>query len=183
MSKIYTLHLEAPDLGQVLDALHCRAQSWRTTADYLESGHSPTSDFIAEECSDAHEADAIATHYERVIADIESQAKTKSLRTRRKRPERVKNTTATGFCIYIDTFFEGPSLAVRHGDGWPCVFPTEREAQLEVVDHAQTRLQEFVTGARNYEDAITIEEYIVPVTVQPDGSVIDEHGRTFAKIE
>jgi hypothetical protein len=42
-----------------------------------------------------------------------------------------------------------------------------------------TRLQQFLDGEREYEDAITVEEYVVAVEVQPDGSLIDEHGRHF----
>ena len=42
-----------------------------------------------------------------------------------------------------------------------------------------TRLQEFMDGERDFEDAIETEEYVVAVTVQPDGTIIDEDGRRF----
>jgi hypothetical protein len=86
-----------------------------------------------------------------------------------------------GFCIYLDTFFQGPTLSVRAGEGLPCVFNTELEAQREIVDNAMTRLQEFLDGERDFDDAITVEEYVVPVTLLPDGSVVDEDGRRFSK--
>ena len=60
-----------------------------------------------------------------------------------------------------------------------CVFATEREAQLEIADFMMTRLQEFMDGERDFEDALETEEYIVAVMVQPDGSIIDEDGRRF----
>ena len=59
------------------------------------------------------------------------------------------------------------------------VFETESEAQKEIVDNQMTRLQQFLDGEREYEDAIEVEEYIVGVTVQADGKIVDEHGRCF----
>lgn len=59
------------------------------------------------------------------------------------------------------------------------VFETELEAQKEIVDYQMTRLQQFLDGERDYEDAIEVEEYVVPVTVQPDGKIVDECGRCF----
>jgi hypothetical protein len=44
-----------------------------------------------------------------------------------------------------------------------------------------TRLQEFLDGERDFDDAITVEEYVVPVTLLADGSVVDEDGRRFSK--
>jgi hypothetical protein len=42
-----------------------------------------------------------------------------------------------------------------------------------------TRLQLFRDGEREFEDAITVEEFVVPVTVQPDGKIVDEAGNCF----
>jgi hypothetical protein len=61
------------------------------------------------------------------------------------------------------------------------VFATESEAQREIVDNQMIRLQQFLDGEREYEDAIEVEEYVVAVTAQPDGSMIDEVGRTFSR--
>jgi hypothetical protein len=73
MGTLHTLRLDLNDIGQILDGLRCRAESWRDTAVYLESGEAPRDDFIVEECSDAEEAKGIAEHYERIIRAIESQ--------------------------------------------------------------------------------------------------------------
>jgi hypothetical protein len=73
MGTIHTLRLDSKDIGQILDGLQCRLESWRETAAYLESGHVTRDDFIAEECSDADEARSIADHYERIIKAIEDQ--------------------------------------------------------------------------------------------------------------
>jgi hypothetical protein len=42
-----------------------------------------------------------------------------------------------------------------------------------------TRLRQFLDGERDFADAITVEEYVVPVTVHPDGTITDETGRCF----
>jgi len=84
-----------------------------------------------------------------------------------------------GFCIYITTVCEGAVPSVRDGHGLPCVFKTEVEAQREIADFVMTRLQEFIDGHRDFEDAMTVEEYVVPVDVYPDGSVVDEAGNHF----
>ena len=81
-----------------------------------------------------------------------------------------------GFCIFINTVCEGAVPSVRGGEGMPCVFDTKVEAQREIADFVMTRVQEFMDGERDFEDAITVEEYVVPVDVLPDGSVIDANG-------
>jgi hypothetical protein len=73
MGKTYTIRLEQNDLGQLLDGLCSRSESWHDTAEYMESGYSPRDDFVIEECSDAEEARAIAGHYDRLIAAIKTQ--------------------------------------------------------------------------------------------------------------
>ena len=75
MGTTYTIRFAANDLGQLLDGLRSRSESWQNTVEYLESGYSPRDDFVIEECSDAEEARAIADHYDRIIASIEAQMK------------------------------------------------------------------------------------------------------------
>lgn len=83
-----------------------------------------------------------------------------------------------GFCVFIHTVCEGHTPSVSDG-GMPCVFETEFEAQCEIVDFMMTRMQEFLDGERDFEDAIQTEEYVVQVTVFPDGSVVDADGNRF----
>ena len=94
----------------------------------------------------------------------------------------MNETRATGyrdgFCIYMDTLCQGAVPAVSDDDCY-IVFATELEAQREIVDHQMTRLQQFLDGEREYEDAISVDEYVVPVTVHPDGKIVDEDGRCF----
>ncbi len=91
-----------------------------------------------------------------------------------------------GYCIFIDTVFQGavPSVSEVDGDdpdasGIISVFPTEREAQLEIADFIMTRLQQFLDGERDFDDAITVDEYVVEVDVLPDGRIVDAHGNRF----
>lgn len=91
-------------------------------------------------------------------------------------------STRKGFCIFLDTVCQGSVPAITDGEGKIVVFETENEAQREIVDHAMIRLQQFLDGEREFEDAMTVEEYIVPVTILPDGSISDETGNCFGPL-
>lgn len=56
-------------LGQLIDGLEARADAWRLTAAYLETGEAPDG-FVIEECSDVEEARRIAERYQRILANI-----------------------------------------------------------------------------------------------------------------
>jgi hypothetical protein len=83
-----------------------------------------------------------------------------------------------GFCIYIHTFCQGPVPVVSDENGY-IVFSSETEAQREIADYQMTRLQQFLDGERDFEDAMAVEEYVVPVTVHPDGVITDADGNCF----
>ena len=84
-----------------------------------------------------------------------------------------------GCCIYINTLCQGPVPIVSDGEGKYVVFETELAAQCEIVDNAMTRLQQFLDGERDFADAITVEEYVIPVSVHSDGPITDEVGNPF----
>lgn len=179
MGTLHTLKLDSYDIGQIIDGLRCRADSWRETADYLESGHTSRDDFVAEECSDADEAKSIASHYERIIRELETQLHPPA--RRRPKPKQNDPKLSRGYCVFINTLFQGTTISVHDGNDLPVIFPSEREAQLEIIDFHMTRVQEFIDGERDYDDALEIEEYVMPVTVLPNGMVIDECGRHYGK--
>ena len=54
-----------------------------------------------------------------------------------------------------------------------------REAQREIADHMITRIQEFLDGEREFEDAINVQEFVAPVSVLSDRTIIDAHGNCF----
>ena len=74
MAKQYTIKLDEYDLGQILDGLQVRADSWLRTAEYLKTGEmSDDSFFIIEECSEHEEADRLAARYLDIIKNLRSQ--------------------------------------------------------------------------------------------------------------
>jgi hypothetical protein len=89
------------------------------------------------------------------------------------------NITRTGFCLMIDALFEGPVPSLTDGEGRAWVFPTRIAAEREIADLLITRLQEFLDGDRDFEDAMTIEEYVVEVAVAEDGFLLDAEGARF----
>lgn len=84
-----------------------------------------------------------------------------------------------GFCIFIDTIFQGPVPVVSDGDDKYVVFETELDAQKEIADHAMIRIQQFLDGERDFDAAMTVEEFAVPVTVHADGTICYEDGNCF----
>jgi len=73
MSETYLLRLDGNDLGQILDGLRAREESWRKTADYFRSGYNPDDSFVIEECNGEYEANQIALFYARIIRNLERQ--------------------------------------------------------------------------------------------------------------
>lgn len=84
-----------------------------------------------------------------------------------------------GFCIFINTFFQGPVPTLFDETDSVYVFATKAEAQREIAEYTVVRLQQFLNGERDFDDAVTIEEYVVKVEVFPDGSIIDANGSHF----
>lgn len=88
----------------------------------------------------------------------------------------------TGFAIFCPTVFQGAMPACYEGD-YPVVFATELEAQREIADNQLIRIQQFLDGERDFDDAITTDEYVLPVDVWPDGSISIEDGSLYGKQE
>ncbi len=88
----------------------------------------------------------------------------------------------TGYAIFCPTIFQGTMPACYEEDH-PVVFATELDAQREIADHQMIRIQQFLDGERDFDDAITTDEFVLPVTVWPDGSISTESGRKYGKQE
>jgi hypothetical protein len=73
MGKKFTIKLDSVDVGQLLDGLTSRAESWQKTADFLQTGYSADDSFICEECTDPDEATSIANHFATIAKSIERQ--------------------------------------------------------------------------------------------------------------
>lgn len=72
--KFVTLKLPMLFVGQMLDGLRIRAESWEHTKIYLSDGVivDPDNPYI-EECNDEAEARQIETLYREIIKEIETQ--------------------------------------------------------------------------------------------------------------
>ena len=66
-------------------------------------------------------------------------------------------------------------------DDYPVVFATERDAQREIADRQLIRIQQFLDGERDFDDAIKSDEFVLPVDVRPDGSISIEGERVYRK--
>jgi hypothetical protein len=89
----------------------------------------------------------------------------------------------SGYCIFTDTVCEGRIPAWHNDKDLPVAYPTLEAAQREIADDVMERLRQFLEGEREFEDAMTVEDYILPVDVLPDGSILDEDGNCFGKKE
>lgn len=94
---------------------------------------------------------------------------------------RPKVTTRSAFAIFTITLCEGLVPAWHDEHGLPVTYSTEREAQLEIVDELIEKLRQFIAGQRPLADVLTIEDFILPVEVFPDGTTQTEDGRRFGK--
>lgn len=92
-----------------------------------------------------------------------------------------KQPTQSGFAIFIETICEGLVPAWYDDRNLPVFYSTELEAQREVADDLMQRIEQFLAGERDFEDAVTIDDLILPVDVWPDGSISIEDGRIFGK--
>lgn len=88
---------------------------------------------------------------------------------------------ARGFCLYIDTVIGGWVPVKWTNAGYPFVYPTREAAEREIAENTMERIQEFLEGERDFEDAMTVEECVVKVDVLADGSTVDETGNHFGK--
>ena len=67
--------------------------------------------------------------------------------------------------------------------GWPVTYATEEDAQREIAELLIGPLDDFLDGNREFEDAITTGDFILPVDVWPDGSISTESGLLFGQAE
>ena len=177
MAKTYRIELDEHDLGQLLDGLEIRADSWRRTAEYLRAGAMPDGElFMIEECSDEDEAEAIAADYGRIIGILMAQRDSQAAACRGGGSgEEACRMNETFYMIVGESVVEGlqPTVMVSEGDTpfEPLLFPTEREAQLEITDRMMSKLEEFIDGERDFDDAVALDEYVLEVVRRSDGKI------------
>ncbi len=75
-----------------------------------------------------------------------------------------------GYIICVDSLCEGVVPLLTDRENSAVLFHSELEAQREIVDAAMTRLQEFLDDERAFDDALSVNEFVQPVEILPDGS-------------
>ena len=177
MAKTYRIELDEHDLGQLLDGLEIRADSWRRTAEYLRAGDMPDGEFfMIEECSDEDEAEAIAADYGRIIGMLMEQRDSQAMTcSGGGSGEEACRMNEAFYMIVGESVVEGlqPTVMVSEGDSpfEPLLFPTEREAQMEMADRMMSKLEEFIDGERDFDDAVALDEHVLEVVRRGDGKI------------
>ena len=115
MGKEFHFKLDGLDLGQMLDGLRCRQESWANTAIYLRDEYFPDDSFVCEECSDADEAQKIADHYQRIITAIERQIDEQARVRNRLLSETPATREARMLPSRVRSPFDRPALDKRAG--------------------------------------------------------------------
>ena len=92
---------------------------------------------------------------------------------------RPLDPTRSGYCLLISTVCEGVVPYERDARGLPVIYGTLGEVQREFVEGIIERLEQFLSGEREFCDAMTVAEYIAEVTVYADGAIGDEDGNLF----
>ena len=83
----------------------------------------------------------------------------------------------------MDTVCDGKIPAWRNETGGILLHSTEREAQLEIADYTVIRIRQFQQGERDFEDALTVEDFIEPVITRADGTFVDLDGNSYGPWE
>jgi len=93
----------------------------------------------------------------------------------------TSSTDRLGYCIFVDTVCEGRVPAWHDENSMPVIYASLEDAQREIADEQIEKLRQFLCGERDFDDAITVEEYALPVHVLMDGSVVDQNGNQFSR--
>lgn len=79
-----------------------------------------------------------------------------------------------GYCVMLETVSEGLVVAVKDQAGKPIVFKTREAAEAEIADFVIDKWDEYLEGEREFDDAVTVEEFLLEVQVDEDGTIFDE---------
>jgi hypothetical protein len=91
----------------------------------------------------------------------------------------AKKRTRSAFAIFQDTICDGIVPTWREENGFPVIYATEHEARIEIAEMLIIQLRQFIDGERDFADALSTEDFILPVEVWPDGTIETEDGRRF----
>lgn len=69
----------------------------------------------------------------------------------------------------------------RDEHGVIITYATERDAQIEIAEMLMEQLRQFLASERDFDDATTTGDFILPVRVYPNGTIETEDGLRFGK--
>ncbi len=95
----------------------------------------------------------------------------------------TSRNTRHAFAIFQETVSDGIVPTWRDENGFPIIYDTEREAQIEIAEMLIVQLKQFVAGERDFGDALSTGDFILPVEVWPDGTLQTESGLRFGAQE
>jgi hypothetical protein len=87
------------------------------------------------------------------------------------------------FCIFMDTICHGPVPIQRDEMGAPVVYSTRLEAERDFAEDLMDRIQQFLSGEREFADAVTVEEWVEEVDQFSDGVITDSSGNLFGPLD
>src|SRR5258706_13572480 len=129
MQKQVHVVLGEGELFQIVDGLELRAEAWRKTATYLDTGDSGDNFFMIEECRDADEARSIAEAYAGIIGKLRKQQAAQAGQTSLDFKEPGKEGVVSAYAIYVDTLCSGPVAVGRNENKLTVAYTTERAAR------------------------------------------------------
>jgi hypothetical protein len=95
----------------------------------------------------------------------------------------ANRSTRRAFAIFQETICDGIAPTWRDENGFPIVYATEREAQVEIAEMVIEHLRQFIAGERDFDEVVTEGDFVLPVEVWPDGTIQTEDGLRFGKPE
>jgi hypothetical protein len=95
------------------------------------------------------------------------------------RPTQLRIRSA--YAIFTRTIGEGLVPVWHDESNLPVTYATELEAQREIAKDLMEQLRQFLEGSREFDEAITTEDFILPVDVWRDGSISTEDACTFGR--
>jgi hypothetical protein len=95
----------------------------------------------------------------------------------------ANRNTRHAFAIFQETICDGVVPTWRDEKGFPTIYATEREAQIEIAETVIEHLQQFIAGEREFHEVVTEGDFVLPVEVWPDGTIQTENGLRFGAQE
>ena len=85
------------------------------------------------------------------------------------------------FAVFTRTLCEGLVPAWYDDHDKPVTYVTQREAQCEIAEMLVEQLRQFLDGEREFDDAMSVDDFVLPVDLLADGTILTEDGEKFGR--